>query len=111
MYATPPTSTIDASSFPIAMVCSPEATEESWTSLPVVEPEKISTVILTEPAPLAALSDCWSVCLTELVGGAAADAVPSEVTERPSRQVAMTNPIATLADVRTLLGTLMTDAR
>jgi hypothetical protein len=111
MYATPPTSTTDASSFPMATVCSPESTEESWTTLPVVEPEKNSTVILTEPAPFAALSEFSSVFLTELVERTAADAEPSAFTDKPSKQATMTSPIRAALEVRRATGILMADAR
>ena len=43
----------------------PSGREESWTTLPVAEPEKNCTVILAEPASVAAVIECVSAWLTD----------------------------------------------
>jgi hypothetical protein len=85
--------------------------EESWTTLPVVEPEKNSTVILTEPSLFAALSERSSACCTAFVDAAATDAGLPAVTDRPIRLARMTSPIRALLEATGPTGTLTTDAR
>src|ERR1700730_13800189 len=82
MYAVPPTRTTDANALPMAVVCWPERSEESCTTLPVVEPEKNCTVILTEPALRHAVSDRLSVWRTDPDQPATTDPEASGVTAR-----------------------------
>ncbi len=85
----------------MATVCSPELSEESWRTLPVVEPETNCTVILAEPALVAAASECLSAWLTEDDDPTAGEAAASEVTARlSSRQPTTASPCRAVFEVR-----------
>ena len=92
---------MDASDLPMAMVSSPECNEESWTTLPVDEPEKNCTVILAEPAAVAAVSDCLSAWLADPDAPTATEAEAPDVTARlSSRQAATVSPFRAAFEVR-----------
>ena len=77
----------------MAMVCSPECREESWTTLPVDRPEKNCTVILAEPAAVAAEIECTSDWLAAADDPTATEAEAPDVTAKlSSRQVATVRP-------------------
>ena len=112
MYAAPPMRTVDASSLPIATVCSPECSDESCTTFPVVEPETNCTVIRAEPSSVAAVNECLSAWRSDPDDPAADDAAASDVTARlSSRQPTNVSPRqkAVLA-VSAAAGELMADA-
>jgi len=110
MYATPPTRTVDASALPMATVCAPDCIEESWTTLPVAEPEKNRTVILADPAWVAAASECSSTWSTDPDDRDETAADASEAIARPSRQATTVSPARAGFDVMAAAGRFMTAA-
>src|ERR1700733_5725214 len=111
MYAAPPVRRVDARPLPMATVCLPESSDESWTTFPVFEPEKNWTVMRAEPAPVAAATEFSTACFRDPELPAATEADAGDVTARPSRQATTVRPARPVFGMRPAARSCMTHAR